>query len=107
MLVRTYIDDDECSIAEIAALAEACTGTIAREFRRLENARVLTSRIVGGATLVRANHKAPFYQALRDLVVIVLGPAEVIGEEGRARRVPVRTAAGSQPRLLTGEPERG
>lgn len=81
VLVRTYIDDDECSVAELAAMADACTGTISREVRRLEDASVLTSRVVGRHRLVRANHKAPFYQALRDLVVIVLGPAEVIGEE--------------------------
>jgi hypothetical protein len=52
-----------------------------REIRRLEDAGVLRSRMVGRAKLVRANHSAPFYQPLRDLVVIVLGPAEVIGEE--------------------------
>jgi hypothetical protein len=81
VLARTYIDDDECSIPEIAAMAGACPGTIAREFRRLVDARVLTSRVVGGYTLVRANHEAPFYQALHDLVVTVLRPAELIGEE--------------------------
>jgi len=81
VLVRTYIDDDECSIPEIAAMAGACSGTIAREFRRLVDASVLTSRVVDGFMLVRANHQAPFYRALHDLVVIALGPAEQIGEE--------------------------
>ena len=36
---------------------------------------------MGRTKLVRANHEAPFYSPLRDLVVIVLGPAEVLGEE--------------------------
>jgi predicted nucleotidyltransferase len=30
---------------------------------------------------VQANREAPFYRALRDLVVIVIGPAEVLGQE--------------------------
>jgi predicted nucleotidyltransferase len=37
--------------------------------------------MIGRTKLVRANHEAPFYRALRDLVVITLGPAEVLGQE--------------------------
>jgi predicted nucleotidyltransferase len=37
--------------------------------------------MVGRTKLVRANREAPFYHAMRDLVVIVLGPAQVLGEE--------------------------
>lgn len=81
MLARTYIGDEEHSIAELAAVAKTDTGTMTREVRRLEGASVLRSRWVGRSKLVAANHEAPFYRALRDLVVIVLGPAEVIGEE--------------------------
>lgn len=81
MLARTYIGDEEHSIAELAAVAKTDTGTMTREVRRLEGASVLRSRLVGRSKLVAANHEAPFYRALRDLVVIVLGPAEVIGEE--------------------------
>jgi hypothetical protein len=81
VLARVYIGEDEYSIAELAATARTDTGTMTREVRRLEEAGVVRSRVVGRAKLVRANHEAPFYRALRDLVVIVLGPAEVIGEE--------------------------
>jgi DNA-binding transcriptional regulator YhcF (GntR family) len=78
------MDDDECSVTEIAGMAEACPGTIAREFRRLVDAGVLTSRVADGALLVRANHQAPFYQPLHDLVVIALRPSELTGMTPRA-----------------------
>jgi predicted nucleotidyltransferase len=81
VLARTYIGDGEYSIGELAATAKTDTGTMTREVRRLEQAAVLRSRTVGRAKLVQANHEAPFYSALRDLVVIVLGPTKVIGEE--------------------------
>ena len=81
VLARTYIGDGEYSIRELAAIAKTDTGTMTREVRRLEQAGVLRSRTVGRTKLVRANHEAPFYSPLRDLVVIVLGPAEVLGEE--------------------------
>jgi predicted nucleotidyltransferase len=81
VLSRAYIGDGEYSVADLAATAGTDTGTMTREVRRLEEAGVLRSRMVGRTKLVRANHDAPFYRPLRDLVVIVLGPAEVIGEE--------------------------
>jgi len=37
--------------------------------------------MVGRTKLVQADREAPFYLPLRDLVVIVLGPAQVLGEE--------------------------
>jgi hypothetical protein len=80
-LARTYIGDEEYSIAELARAAGTDTGTMAREVKRLEAAGVVRSRMVGRTKLVRANRDAPFYRALRDLVVIVLGPAKVLGEE--------------------------
>jgi hypothetical protein len=81
VLARTYIGDGEYSVAELARVAQTDTGTMAREVRRMEQAGIVRSRNVGRTKLVQANHEAPFYQALRDLVVIVLGPAEVLGEE--------------------------
>ncbi len=64
-------------------MAKTDTGTMTREVRRLETAGILRSRAVGRTKLVRANKDAPFYSALRDLAVIVLGPAKVLGEELR------------------------
>lgn len=83
VLARTHVGDGEYSIAELAAMAKTDTGTMTREVRRLETAGILRTRAVGRTKLVRANKHAPFYSALRDLAVIVLGPAEVLGEELR------------------------
>jgi predicted nucleotidyltransferase len=80
-LARTYIGDGEYSVAELARAAGTDTGTMAREVKRLEAAGVVRSRMVGRTKLVTADREAPFYRALRDLVVIVLGPAQVLGEE--------------------------
>jgi hypothetical protein len=81
VLARVYVGDDEYSIAELARVARTDTGTMTREVKRLEAAGIVRSRMVGRTKLVRVNSEAPFYQALRDLVVITLGPAQVLGEE--------------------------
>lgn len=81
VLARTYIGQGEYSIAELASVAETDTGTMTREVRRLEAAGVVRSRNVGRTKLVQANRGAPFYEPLRDLVEIVLGPAAVLGAE--------------------------
>jgi hypothetical protein len=83
VLTKTYVGEGEYSIAELASMAQTDTGTMAREVRRLEDAAIVRSRTVGRSKLVRANPDTPFYRALRDLVVITLGPAEVLGEELR------------------------
>lgn len=105
VLARTYIGDGEYSVADLAATARTDTGTMTREVRRLEEAGVLRSRMVGRTKLARANHDAPFYRALRDLVVIVLGPAEIIGEE-LAGLAGIEAAAifGSWAARASGEP---
>jgi hypothetical protein len=100
VLTRIYVGDGEYSIAELAGMAKTGTGTMTREVRRLETAGILRSRTVGRAKLVRADKDAPFYRALRDLVVIVLGPAEVLGEELRGWR-------GSRRRQSSGRGRRG
>ena len=105
VLTRTYIGEDEYSIAELAIAANTDTGTMTREVRRLEEAGVVRSRTVGRAKLVRANQEAPFYQALRDLVVITLGPAEVLGEELRGLNgIEGAAIFGSWAARATGEP---
>ncbi len=81
VLARTYIGEGEYSIAELARAAGTDTGTMAREIKRLEMAGVVRARMVGRTKLVQADRTAPFYRPLRDLVVIVLGPAQVLGEE--------------------------
>lgn len=81
VLARVYIGDGEYSVAELARAAGTDTGTMTREVRRLGAAGVVRTRMAGRTKLVQADREAPFYRALRDLVVIVLGPAQVLGEE--------------------------
>src|SRR6266851_4108093 len=104
VLARTYIGDGEYSVAELASMAETDTGTMTREVRRLEMAGVVRSRSVGRTKLIQANHEAPFYRPLRDLVVIVLGPAKVLGEELAALNgVSAAAIFGSWAARATGE----
>lgn len=105
VLARTYIGGGEYSVAELAGVAGTDTGTMAREVRRMEVAGVVGSRMVGRTKLVRANSDAPFYRALRDLVVIVLGPAEVLGEElAGLNGVTAAAVFGSWAARAAGEP---
>lgn len=81
VLARAYVGDGEYSVADLARAAGTDSGTMAREVKRLETAGVVRARMVGRTKLVQADREAPFYQPLRDLVVIVLGPAQVLGDE--------------------------
>jgi hypothetical protein len=81
VLAGTYVGDGEYSVADLARAAGTDSGTMAREVKRLETAGVVRARMVGRTKLVQADREAPFYQPLRDLVVIVLGPAQVLGDE--------------------------
>ncbi len=105
VLTKTYVGNGEYSVTELAGMAGTDKGTMAREVSRLERAGVLRSRSVGRTKLVSANLEAPFYRPLRELVVIVLGPAEVLGEELTGLSG-VQTAAifGSWAARATGEP---
>lgn len=105
VLARTYIGEGEYSVAELAAAAGTDSGNMAREVARLEEAAILRSRRIGRTKLVRANQAAPFYQPLRDLVTITLGPAQVLAEE-LAELDGVEEAAifGSWAARMLGEP---
>jgi DNA-binding transcriptional ArsR family regulator len=81
VLAHLYIGGGEYSVAELAAAAGTDSGNMTREVTRLESAAIVTSRRVGRTKLVRADETAPFYQPLRDLVVITLGPAQILAEE--------------------------
>lgn len=55
--------------------------TVAAELRRLESADLLTVRMVGRSTLVRANAESPYFEPLARLVLMSFGPPYVIQEE--------------------------
>lgn len=105
VLTRTYVGDGEYSIADLARAAKTDTGTMTREVKRLEDAGVVRSRAVGRTKLVRANRDAPFHRALHELIVITLGPAEVLGEELRELKgIEAAAIFGSWAARAAGEP---
>lgn len=81
VLTHTYLGEGESSVAQLAASTGTDSGNMAREVSRLEQAGILRSRRVGRTKLVQANADAPFFDALRDLVTITLGPKQVLAEE--------------------------
>lgn len=105
ILERLYVGGGECSVTELAASTQSNSGTTAREVSKLEEAAIVRSRWVGHTKLVRANESAPFYTALRDLAVVVLGPAHVLGQElAEVDGVDAAAIFGSWAARLNGEP---
>jgi len=105
VLARLYVGGGECSVAELTEAAQSNSGTTAREVKRLEEAAIVRSRHVGHTKLVRANEAAPFYQPLRDLAVVVLGPAQVLGGElAKVNGVDAAAIFGSWAARMSGEP---
>ncbi|GAA5118311.1 ArsR family transcriptional regulator [Haloechinothrix salitolerans] len=80
ILARVALGGGEESVAELASAIAEDPGNTARELARLERAGIVSSRRVGRNKLVRVNKTAPFYEPLRDLITVVLGPATVLAE---------------------------
>jgi predicted nucleotidyltransferase len=55
--------------------------TVANELRRLEEAGLFTTRMIGRSKLVRANASNPYYEPLSRLALMSFGPPQVIREE--------------------------
>ena len=55
--------------------------TVANELRRLEEAGVFTTRMIGRSKLVRANVENPYYEPLSQLALMSFGPPQIIREE--------------------------
>lgn len=105
VLARTYVGADELSVSELARMAPTDTGSMTREVSRLEEAGVLRTRHIGRTKLVSANQDAPFYPMLRDLVTVVLGPAEVLSQElNGLKGISGAAVFGSWAARLHGEP---
>ncbi len=81
LIARILLGRGEESVAELASAIGEDPGNTAREVVRLERAGIVTARRVGRTKLVQANRQAPFYDALVELVTVVLGPAKVLAEE--------------------------
>ncbi len=81
VLTLFFVGQGEHSANEVAEATGVHRQTIWRELARLEHSSLLTARTVGGAKLFTANTETPFYAALRDLVTVVAGPAQVLSQE--------------------------
>lgn len=105
VLVQVYVGGGEYSVGELAEAAGTDSGNMTREVARLEQAGVLSSRRVGRTKLVQANKSAPFFNALRELVIITLGPKHVLEEELAGLEGVERAAVfGSWAARMAGEP---
>jgi predicted nucleotidyltransferase len=105
VLTHTYVGGGEQSVTALAEATGTDSGTMTREVFRLEQAGILTSRHVGRTKLVRANRSAPFYEPLRDLVTITLGPAQVLAEElAHIEGIEEAAIFGSWAARMRGEP---
>src|SRR5436190_15815626 len=55
--------------------------TVTRELRRLGDAGILTSDLVGRSRLWRADDRHPHFRALAELVAGSFGPPQILAEE--------------------------
>lgn len=72
--------DDEHTLSNLARSLELDPATVQREAKRLEDAGLISSRLVGRARLVRANADSPFYPELASLLRKAFGPIPLLRE---------------------------
>jgi predicted nucleotidyltransferase len=70
----------ELSLSDLARHTGASVPTVAREIEHAEAARIVTSRRLGNARLVRADTTNPLYQPLARLIAAIYGPPAIIAE---------------------------
>lgn len=63
---------------EIIGLAGSGSGAVQRELARLEASALVTVRRVGNQKHYQANHEAPIFEELRDIVLKTFGVADVL-----------------------------
>jgi hypothetical protein len=81
ILTATLLNRDaEYTLTELATRLGASQSGVHGEVERLEQASILTSRLIGRARLVRAG-SGPLVDPLTRLVLIAFGPEQVVAEE--------------------------
>jgi predicted nucleotidyltransferase len=63
---------------ELIGLVGAGSGAVQRELQRLADSGLVTVKRIGNQKHFQANHSAPIFTELRDIVVKTIGPAEVL-----------------------------
>lgn len=81
LLARVLLIPDGLTVSGLARELRAPVATVHREVHRLEEAGVLATRRVGRARVVAPAKTNPALLPLRQLVMIALGPRQVIAEE--------------------------
>lgn len=81
LLAAILLDPEtERTVTELAQIVRTSLPTATREVRRAEDADIVTSRLVGGTRLVRAQTSAPLYRPLAELLLLTFGPEHVLRE---------------------------
>lgn len=84
LLALVLCSADEWTAGELARRTGHPRHSVANEIRRLEEAGVFGTRMIGRSKLIRANRQNPYYQPLSRLALMSFGPPQVIGEEFRS-----------------------
>jgi DNA-binding transcriptional ArsR family regulator len=69
------------TVEDLANRVGAPYPTVTAEIRRLEQAELITTRVVGRSKLITANTDHPYIGPLTELVVMAFGPPLVVAEE--------------------------
>ncbi|MFT4216903.1 MAG: ArsR family transcriptional regulator [Micropruina sp.] len=83
LLSALLLGDDELSVTDLATRTGSAYPSVHREVARLLDAGILAERQVGRTRLIRANAGNPIVPPLRDILLIVSGPAALLAEELR------------------------
>jgi len=68
--------EGETSLSDLSTQLHIPVASVHREIERAESAGLIRSRRVGHSRLVSANRDSPFYEPLRQLLVMAFGPPE-------------------------------
>ena len=78
-------DDVPTHVRAVAARTGLPYSTVQREISRLEDARLVESRVIGRSKVVRPNPSSPYFEELTSLLLKSYGPATVLGAVLRGR----------------------
>lgn len=83
LLSALLLGDDEFSISDLAERAALAYPTAHREVERLIEAGILSERRVGRSRLISPNRASPLTAPLREILLVVTGPAVLLFEHLR------------------------
>jgi len=81
LLAALLLTGDEWSLTDLAKRADLAYPTAHREVARLIDAGILAERQVGRTRLIRGNEDSPLVRPLREILLVVAGPATLLASE--------------------------